>query len=1573
MVYDTSTYDVFLSYNFHDRARVEDIARNLQSRGLRVFLDRWYLVPGQPWPQVLERTLACCRAVAIVLGPSGMGRWQQRERDLALDRQAHDPAFPVIPVLLPGADPALGLLSLNTWVDLRTGGLDVLAVLAAAVRGEPPGPEFREQITATLATVCPYRGLRPFREEDTPFFCGREAFTATMLTVIRQHSLVAVVGASGSGKSSVIRAGLVPALRHSRSRTVWEIATMVPGDRPLHALAAALLPLLEPDLGELERLEQITRLAGHFATGTVSLHDVVARVLEKQPGTDRLLLLVDQWEELYTLCAEEPQRHHFLDLLLAASAAGPLTVVLTLRGDFYGHALSDRRLADRLQGATVNLGPMTRKELQDAIEKPATKVLLSFEEGLVGRILDDTGEEPGNLPLLEFVLTALWERRRAGTLHHTAYDAIGGLRGAIAERADAVYLALSEPEKAAARQLLLQLVRPGEGTEDTRQRAELPDTDAASLTVIHKLADARLVVTARDTTSNRNIAEVAHEALLREWQRLREWMDQDREFLRTRDRVQAAALLWEREGRQKDRLLPRGRPLAEAEDMLHKRRDHLAPHLIEFIEASITADRAKEEAERAAERRRLNRARFAASVMAVLFGAAILLSYFAYDRSVEAYDRSVEEKRARQEAERQTTLADQRTSELTAALAEVRANAIWSRLELNEVDALWDLVTGEAATRAAFLKQLAENRSLVLRFAQHPDPVIRALGLKLTTEQRQALLDAVLDAIEGTTGSEALSQLLAAVQVLRVQLTPEQALRRLGRVLDVIIDGHSWMTSQEPLLLEYVKVLASRVTAEKAQAAANAILDGMQNTNHRDALLRQVRALQALPVELTAEQAQAALARVLDARRNTFFSPYDLLPLAQAVEALPVQLTAEQAQAVLGRVLDAIRNTATPLNLLANLAQAVQALASKLTTEQAKVALREQAQAALGRRFLHAMWGTADPEALKDVAQRIQELPLQLTAEQMKAALGRVLSVIRDSNDPNALQPLLEAVQLIPVQLTTEQAQAAVGHVLDVIRVFRGSTAGEDWRPAMAVKALVSKLTTEQAQAALGPVLDAMRGTTDSDALRVLARLVQELAPQLTAEQAQAAFGHVLNTMRGMSNAETLEALALAIQELASKLATDRHQAQAALGPILDAVRATTESRATTDPKALAPLLEAIQELAPQLTADQVQAALGPVLEPMQDILQISVITLQVITQTIKALPAQLTAEQMQLALGGVLDMLLLVGPIGPHGEGNWVGKAIEVLAPRLTAEQAQAALRAILHAMFSRGGLGADLRFVSEETAGGLGLPEPRGAFVRAVTRGSPADKAKILADDVILAFDGKAIDTPPTLVRLIAGERPGKEAVVTLWRRGEEKNLAVILDEDTIQLGENFSFGALTAMAKAVEALPVQLTAEQAQLAHNGILKALQRSTTESYTHDAVAKVVETLAPKLTDEAKANMLGVVRSSLATARSYHTAIAWARAFEALLPPSPASVYLSAIIDVLKYPATAINKSRWSEDNGPSSATEYLQKRIYDRFPNAKELESVNFTDLVDWIAKNYPEIDLVRPPARPGTMVSNF
>jgi tetratricopeptide (TPR) repeat protein len=582
-------FDVFLSYHWRDHAPVEALAQRLRGAGLKVFLDRWYLTPGTNWLKALETTLADCQAVAVCIGAE-MGPWQLREQYSALERQAaaerNGEMFPVIPVLLPGSEPPLGFLRQNTWIDLRQQADDPVrfATLEKAIRGEPPGPDLRPAVEQALAQVCPYRGLLYFREEDAAFFLGREAATQQLVEAVEQHRLIALVGASGSGKSSVVRAGLIPALRRSKS-PVWEIATIVPHDRPLHALAAALMPLLEAEMGEVTRLGEINRLAEQLGDGRIALRDVVERVLAKQPGTERLMLVVDQWEELFTLTQDETQRRRFIDTILEATDKSALSVVITLRGDFFGRAVTAYRpLSDRLQGAQVNLGPMNEGELRLAMEQPAQKAGLTFEPGLADIILAEAGDEPGNLPLVEFVLHELWEQRQGGLLHKPAYEAMGRLAGAIAQKADHLVAKLGAADREELQRMFLRLVRPGEGELDTRRRASLSEFGAGAAALIKQLSDERLLVTAKAATGNAETVEVAHEALIRNWQMLRGWVNADRQFIAWQQDLSATAAKW-RDGRRHADLLLRGLPLAQAQDWATRKPDALSDLERAFIAA----------------------------------------------------------------------------------------------------------------------------------------------------------------------------------------------------------------------------------------------------------------------------------------------------------------------------------------------------------------------------------------------------------------------------------------------------------------------------------------------------------------------------------------------------------------------------------------------------------------------------------------------------------------------------------------------------------------------------------------------------------------------------------------------------------------------------------------------------------------------------------------------------------------------------------------------------------------------------------------------------------------------------
>jgi WD40 repeat protein/energy-coupling factor transporter ATP-binding protein EcfA2 len=621
-------YDVFLSHNSADKPAVEAIARRLREEGgLTPFLDKWHLIPGEPWQEALEEAIDASGSCAVFLGPAGLGSWENEEMRAALDIRVQQPEFRVIPVLLPGANlPERGrlprFLARLTWVDFRPGldDPDAFHRLVCGIQGIAPGPEG----VAEGEAVCPFRGLEVFDEEHAPFFFGREALTQHLVEQLRSDRFLAVIGPSGSGKSSLVRAGLLPQVRGGAlaGSARWPVVLFKPGPHPVEALAARLLPHLGESADPLVARQSLLDALVRDERG---LHTTVQVALASHPDSQRMLLVVDQFEELFTLCRDGQARAGFIGNLLYASgiAGGQTVAVVTMRADFFGKCAAHPELAARLAERDVLVGPMSEEELRRAMEGPAEAVGLHYEKGLVETILDDLGDEPGSLPLLQHTLLELWERRRGEWLTADAYHEIGGVRGALAQRADEVYDGLTQKQQEAARRVLLRLTQPGEGTEDTRRRAtlaelvpaegEATDTEEA----VKELADARLLTTGEDEAGG-EVVDVAHEALIRGWPRLQGWIDEDRAALLTHRRLTEAAQEWEQNERDGSYLY-RGARLAEAQEWAESHTGDLNEQERTFLETSVGA----REAESRAARRRIQR------VIAGLLAALAIISTLA--------------------------------------------------------------------------------------------------------------------------------------------------------------------------------------------------------------------------------------------------------------------------------------------------------------------------------------------------------------------------------------------------------------------------------------------------------------------------------------------------------------------------------------------------------------------------------------------------------------------------------------------------------------------------------------------------------------------------------------------------------------------------------------------------------------------------------------------------------------------------------------------------------------------------------------------------------------------------------
>jgi energy-coupling factor transporter ATP-binding protein EcfA2 len=459
---------------------------------------------------------------------------------------------------------------------------------------------------------CPYRGLYAFREEDTNLFFGREQIVSDLVAAVRKQPLVAIVGASASGKSSVVFAGLIPRLKNEKVGIASpSIVSFRPGKNPFQALAIAIASFskkfpaqqhsnsnellnIREFLGNLDFGVDLSRNVANFSTreleirlrsGKNALNELLESCVKQNIGTP-IVLIADQFEELYTLCPE-PERQPFLDILLqAVRGAANFTLVLTLRADFYGYALAYRPFSDALQGAVYNLGAMNREELQLAIEAPAKQMQIKLERGLTELLILEMKGQSGSLPLLEFALTQLWSKQKKGVLTHQTYQAIGGVGKALANHAEAVYAELNGEERLKMQRVFVQLVRWGEETEVTRHLATREEVKPENWKLVTRLASARLVTTNRNESTKEETVEIVHEALIKSWGRLEYWFVSDRDFRKWQERLRLTIGTWKKYDRDVGILL-RGKPLAEAEEFYQKRSEDLSESERAFIDLSL--------------------------------------------------------------------------------------------------------------------------------------------------------------------------------------------------------------------------------------------------------------------------------------------------------------------------------------------------------------------------------------------------------------------------------------------------------------------------------------------------------------------------------------------------------------------------------------------------------------------------------------------------------------------------------------------------------------------------------------------------------------------------------------------------------------------------------------------------------------------------------------------------------------------------------------------------------------------------------------------------------------------------
>lgn len=501
-------------------------------------------------------------------------------------------------------------------------------------RASTPTEEFEsiEIIVKDIQIANPYKGLRAFDAADASEFFGREKMMTHLigrLTETDEHSgFLAVVGPSGSGKSSLVNAGLVPRLRDGAidGSDKWYYVEFTPGTSPLTALENALKRVA---------LKSTTTFDGSIQSNalTLALETVLPRV------DDKLLIVIDQFEELYTL-ADDNEREKFIEILFHAvrHVADKLHLIITIRADFFDRLITNQDLHRLILNRTEIVLPLNREELEEAITKPASNLNLSFEEGLVEAIIDDVSDELAALPLLQYALTEIFERRDQFKLTLRSYHEIGGVTGALTRRAEDLYQEQNTAGQDSIRRIFLNLVTPGEGTEDTRRRAfhsEILNTDMSDIEtrreILNLYGTYRLLTFDKDDETRNPTVEVAHEALIRNWGRLRQWIDDSREELRLRRIITTMAEEWQQTNRNKE-FLTGGMRLEQFKEVTASEDISLTELEGEFLAASIAEVEHQENLEAERERRETFQRRFfratIVGILLVIVAAIGLLSAF---------------------------------------------------------------------------------------------------------------------------------------------------------------------------------------------------------------------------------------------------------------------------------------------------------------------------------------------------------------------------------------------------------------------------------------------------------------------------------------------------------------------------------------------------------------------------------------------------------------------------------------------------------------------------------------------------------------------------------------------------------------------------------------------------------------------------------------------------------------------------------------------------------------------------------------------------------------------------------
>ena len=1215
-----ASFHVFLSHNSTDKPAVEELARRLKADGIEGWFDKWHLVPGKPWQPALEQALADSLSVAVFVGPSGFGPWQDEEMRAAIAKRVRqkDAEFRVIPVLLPGGtreerSRLPEFLLASTWVEFRNSldEDDAYHRLKSGVLGVAPGLPPGEAI---YEGQCPYRGLQAFQPEHAAFFFGREARIEWLLNALRpaqsfdrsgtprENRFLAIVGASGSGKSSLARAGLVPALRNGKleGSANWPILICRPGHDPLESLAVALAG--DPQIGS--RVGDVGTLITQMASDETRLHLAVRVALAGADETQRVVVLIDQFEEIFTLysddtaksrssrsflsfsqfSAADDHRKAFVDNLIYAAGipGGKVIVVLTMRADFYGKCALHHHLAAAITDHQELVAPMSREELREVIERPAQLCGLELERGLTEMLLNELEDQAGALPLLQHALWELWQRREGRRLTISAYQTIGGLEGALEQQANSIFDLMNQAEQETCRRIFLRLTQPGEGSEDTKRRVpmnQLGDPKMIS-SVINRLANVRLITTEKDS-----FVEVSHEALIRSWTKLRGWIEGDREALRTQHRLTEAAAEWIQSGRN-DSYLYQGARLAEAEEWSNTPEADLTNDERVFLAASLEQrDRSKrEEAERQArevqtlkklaesETQRASEQAHAAKrskrqSLAALALAGVALVAFAWAAKAQ---------HAAEENARQTENARQEIEETLASNLLERTHTLSGPVGPNEYDSFWQIASlpTEDEKQKKQAHETMRKRILRLAFATDEDavrlvnraPYISRALVGLDESRRRDTRDNYILPILNNPSATPTQRLASARLGLALNMEgiefAEFAIRTLSEEI---------VRNRFPELIDQLSTdlnAAIRLVSESdAQRAVDPIVGAIHQTSDPKILQKLCEGIGELPGKMSSADVIRVADRLLQVMESEQ-RPELIRELSTSLVSLPKHLNVINAARGIKYIVHAIENTKRP-GVRSSLVETIKSWSQRLGPDDFKVTENEillalkrapdsETMSVFAKSLtivavrhshsnfeqatsvlLEAMTSIEESDPLYELCKGLSQLNGKISENDGRTAISRLLKVMAKEGSSKYLGLLAKSLCTVPVPMTDEENAEATKTLLICI--------GNSETLPLEMLNLTNGLSTLPNPLSLSDsrkLFDSLFKSLDRFQRAVLIQKIQEsmqlVGRKLTAPAAESIAEEILKRMESYQDAEKIRALAYGLHGMESVVSSSK-------------------------------------------------------------------------------------------------------------------------------------------------------------------------------------------------------------------------------------------------------------------------------------------------------------------------------------------------------------------------------------------------------------------------------------------------